>query len=742
MKGILKKCITALLVTTMIASSFTMSAYATEEVHDVHDVEVVEEEVMPTAAADGTMMSNAVEVTLGQTYYKTWTPSTDHLNHYVKFTLSKRGIVTVKATKPFDDEGEYGRIYFTIYDKDGNPVMGNDSYEAVDNAKSRYEFCSGLAAGTYYMTMLPGFRVSSGTIDTAYSVSFGATEYCEVEPNGGANKATFMNYDKMYTGYFGSASSDYEEEDYYKFPILKGHTYRIVMEGYGEMQETSTILYLLTNEEESLGYHMRYNVDVNGLNFYEFKADSSRMAYINFYNYMRSQYKFRIKVMDLTTSSGKHKATGTVTNPTCVKDGYTTYKCSCGGSYVSNYVSATGNHNYAKTVTNPTCTAAGYTVYKCKDCSYSYKGDHKNAKGHNYSKTVTEVTCQSDGYTDYKCKTCGYSYRGDYEYANGIHGYDGVTCRWCGYTYTGDISVYRIAGKNRCETAFKIANETKKQLGVEEFETIIVASGKNFADALTGSYLAKVKSAPIIMSNGTNDSDIKSYVRRNLSSEGTVYILGGTSAVPATLEDALSAYHVVRLAGDTRLKTNIEILREAGVTDEEIIVATSTNFADSLSASAAGKPILLVNNKLGGLTEEQRDYLDTLKSDTFYIVGGTSAVSSDIAGEFIIYGSVERLGGATRFETSVMIAEEFFDEPTTIVLAYSKNFPDGLAGGPLAMSLNAPLILTATGKEDVAADYAYGMAENGYVLGGTGLISNAATQNVFDLWYNTPIPLL
>ena len=45
MKGILKKCITALLVTTMIASSFTMSAYATEEVHDVHDVEVVEEEV-------------------------------------------------------------------------------------------------------------------------------------------------------------------------------------------------------------------------------------------------------------------------------------------------------------------------------------------------------------------------------------------------------------------------------------------------------------------------------------------------------------------------------------------------------------------------------------------------------------------------------------------------------------------------------------------------------------------------
>ena len=41
--------------------------------------------------------------------------------------------------------------------------------------------------------------------------------------------------------------------------------------------------------------------------------------------------------------------------------------------------------------------------------------------------------------------------------------------------------------------------ELKEVLGVEKFETIIIASGANFADALAGSYLATVKSAPILL---------------------------------------------------------------------------------------------------------------------------------------------------------------------------------------------------------------------------------------------------
>ena len=50
------------------------------------------------------------------------------------------------------------------------------------------------------------------------------------------------------------------------------------------------------------------------------------------------------------------------------------------------------------------------------------------------------------------------------------------------------ISVFtRISGENRFETAFRTADEMKRVLGVNQFQAIVVASGTNFADALSGS---------------------------------------------------------------------------------------------------------------------------------------------------------------------------------------------------------------------------------------------------------------
>ena len=70
------------------------------------------------------------------------------------------------------------------------------------------------------------------------------------------------------------------------------------------------------------------------------------------------------------------------------------------------------------------------------------------------------------------------------------------------------------------------------------------------------------------------------------------------------------------------------------------------------------------------------------------------------------YGSVKRIGGNTRYETSVLIAKEFFPHARQAALAYAQNFPDGLSGGALAYAMKAPLVLTASGKESAAAAYA------------------------------------
>ncbi len=299
--------------------------------------------------------------------------------------------------------------------------------------------------------------------------------------------------------------------------------------------------------------------------------------------------------------------------------------------------------------------------------------------------------------------------------------------------------VTRISGATRYETSYAIADTLKENQSVDQFETVIIANGKNFPDALAGSYLAAVKNAPILMASEKNQDTLQSYVKENLKNGGTIYVLGGTGAVTQEVIGNLTAqYQVIRLEGANRYETNLEILKEAGVSGEEILVCTGKGFADSLSASATGKPILLVNNK--EFTKGQKAFLEAHAGNTFYIIGGEGAVSGALEAELSNYGTTERIYGTSRYETSVKVAEAFFETPENAVLAYAKNFPDGLCGGPLAAAMNAPMILTATGKEDAAAAYVNQQGiTSGYVLGGAALISDEAVKTVFAMPANAEI---
>ena len=291
-------------------------------------------------------------------------------------------------------------------------------------------------------------------------------------------------------------------------------------------------------------------------------------------------------------------------------------------------------------------------------------------------------------------------------------------------------SVYRVFGNTRYETSTEIADAVVELNGTK-VDSIIVANGTNFADALAGSYLAAKKNAPILMTDGKNSTAIKTYIKNNVTAGGTVYILGGTAAVSDKVLSGLTGYTVKRLAGADRYATNLEILKEAGVTNEEIIVATGTGFADSLSASASGKPILLVGKKLSA---EQKAYLASVQTQQYYVIGGTSAVSVALENEVKTYGEVKRIGGSTRYQTSVMVAETFFNNATSAVVAYGRNFPDGLCGGPLAYAMEAPLILTENSKAaDAVAFTTTRKIASGVVLGGAGLVSDNTTRKIFGL---------
>ena len=112
---------------------------------------------------------------------------------------------------------------------------------------------------------------------------------------------------------------------------------------------------------------------------------------------------------------------------------------------------------------------------------------------------------------------------------------------WVPVTGRADpANVRRISGENRFETAFQVAEALRGPGSDNKLNAIVIASGSNFADALSGSYLAAMRGAPILLSyNDVYNARVQEYIRANLKDDGTVYILGGPAAVPESMEAGL-----------------------------------------------------------------------------------------------------------------------------------------------------------------------------------------------------------
>lgn len=302
-------------------------------------------------------------------------------------------------------------------------------------------------------------------------------------------------------------------------------------------------------------------------------------------------------------------------------------------------------------------------------------------------------------------------------------------------------TVYRISGNSRYTTSLAVAEQTRKEMGIDQFDAVILATGAGFADALSGSYLSYVKQAPILLIDDSCANDVRSYVRRYLKENGTVYVLGGETAVPGYLVkfqhkengQTVQEFQVKRLSGADRYETNLKILAEAGGSGEGVLIATGAGYADSLSAAAAKKPIMLVGD---ALTSAQKNYLNGVRGNC-YVLGGTAAVSKDVYTQAAsaVKGNLRRISGSTRYETSEQIAKTFCLDADTVVLAYGKNFPDGLSGALLAVTKDAPILLS---EDDRVAETRTFIAQNtrdadGYVLGGTSCFQNPSIASMFSV---------
>lgn len=112
-----------------------------------------------------------------------------------------------------------------------------------------------------------------------------------------------------------------------------------------------------------------------------------------------------------------------------------------------------------------------------------------------------------------------------------------------------------------------------------------------------------------------------------------------------------------------------------------------------------------------------------------------SVFSNDVSTSSSVMNSVNRISGKTRFDTAAEISKNGWKTSQTVIIANSHNFADALAGVPLAVNMNAPILLTRTDKlEDATIKEIQRLgAKNAIILGGEVAVSKSVENKLSQL---------
>ena len=292
----------------------------------------------------------------------------------------------------------------------------------------------------------------------------------------------------------------------------------------------------------------------------------------------------------------------------------------------------------------------------------------------------------------------------------------------------------RIGGKDRIDTAIKISKDN-----YDKAKTVIVVRHDLFPDSMTASVLAKLKDAPILL-NPTDklDSRVADEIKRLGAEE--IIIVGGQNSVSEKVREDLKAYdsdkNVERIAGADRYGTSEMVAkRVTGITGKKHtgVVASGQVFPDALSvgtfASRDGYPILLV--KKDSIPSQIQNAIKDLEISKTYIAGGTDTISKST--EAKLPSVVERMAGATRYETSVAIAKSKFAGSKEAYVASGIEFADALVISPISGKYNRPTLLVSNkvNSNQLVRDYVKGSNINKLIaIGGERYVPSSVIDNL------------
>ena len=307
----------------------------------------------------------------------------------------------------------------------------------------------------------------------------------------------------------------------------------------------------------------------------------------------------------------------------------------------------------------------------------------------------------------------------------------------------GNIFDYvdRIEGDDRYETAVAVARKSFDELNDEYPENVILATGEDFADALSANGLTKVFNAPILLTRKDGLPDATAEYLREIVDEYkkvNVIIVGGENAVSPEVQADLQYNYsatVSRMAGEDRYETAAQIanfLTTQSMKDYNwngsALVANGEGFADaiiaSLPAAKYGSPILLTRQE--ALRKVTQETIQDPRQGYEYItvVGGPNVVS-ELAMSQIRAPKVDRLWGENRYLTSLE-ALKMYPDATKLYVVSALEYTDALVAAKLAADNNAAILLVNPNevRAEVVEYLRTSKITDITIIGGTNAISD------------------
>jgi putative cell wall-binding protein len=283
----------------------------------------------------------------------------------------------------------------------------------------------------------------------------------------------------------------------------------------------------------------------------------------------------------------------------------------------------------------------------------------------------------------------------------------------------------RVAGADRIATSIQASFFYDQTAGA-----VVLARDDNYPDALAGAPLAADKNAPLLLTGTASlDPRVLAEIQRALPPGGTVYLLGGLSALSQAVADGLTTagFQVTRFSGTDRFDTALKVA-STGLNDPStLFFTTGVNFPDALSAGTAAASrhgaLLLTNGNT--LPAADQAYLQAHPSDTSFAVGGPAAAALPSATGIV---------GTDRYDTAAKVATTFFTNAFPVGIASGANFPDALSGGATMAEGPGPLLLTD--PNTLSTPTANYLKNNQsaivalYLFGGPAAVTDAVRQSI------------